>query len=77
MDLYNNNLGREIATRPGVTAENLKSEVQAAVNQGQAIVIGTKGDGGDPQIGWSGGQNGIPEVDTGLPPGTYVPLPTQ
>ncbi|WP_280355318.1 DUF6973 domain-containing protein [Nocardia otitidiscaviarum] len=78
MDLHNNNLGREIATNnPNASPDELKSKVEEAVNQGHAIVIGTQGPGGDPQIGWSGGPNGIPEEKTRLDPGTYVPLPAR
>ncbi|GAB0107846.1 hypothetical protein JMUB6875_68460 [Nocardia sp. JMUB6875] len=75
MDLFNNNLGRQIADQnQGASTDELKDKVKDAINQGRAIVIGGA-KGADPQIGWSGGPNGIPEQDTGLLPGTYVPLP--
>lgn len=78
MDLFNNNLGRQIAAEnPNASPAELANKVGAAVSQGRAIVIGTTGDGTDPQIGWSGGPNGIPESKTGLLPGVYVPLPSK
>ncbi|MFE4456656.1 DUF6973 domain-containing protein [Nocardia tengchongensis] len=76
MDLFNNNLGRTIAEEnPGASADQLKDKVKEAIGQGRAIVIGTTEGSPDPHIGWSGGPNGIPEKDTGLAPGAFVPLP--
>ncbi|MEU0540570.1 hypothetical protein ABZ319_11910 [Nocardia sp. NPDC005978] len=72
MDLYNNNIGRQIALEnPGAAADDLKSKVVAAIADGQLIVV-SKEDPNAPVIKWSDQVN---PGRTGLPDGKGIPLP--
>ena len=58
MDLYNNNIGRQIAAaHPGASQEELARYVREAVDQGKVVVIDKNG-----QLAWS---NGVPVGQTG------------
>lgn len=73
MDLYNNNIGRQIALEnPGASADELRSKVEAAVNDGKMIVVSAANPQAPPQITWS---NQVAPQDTGQTNGYGVPLP--
>ena len=58
MDLFNNNIGRQIAAaHPGASQEELARYVREAVDQGKVVVIDKNG-----QLAWS---NGVPVGQTG------------
>ncbi len=66
MDLYNNEVGRSVATaNPGVSAEELANKVQDAVRQGRTVVIG-----GDGQLDYS---DQVRPEDTGQPENKTLP----
>lgn len=72
MDLYNNNIGRQIAlANPGASADELASKVSAAIDDGKLIVVNKVNPEG-PVIAWS---NTVAQTDTGVPDGTGIPLP--
>lgn len=73
MDLYNNNIGRQIALEnPGASADELRSKVEAAVKDGKMIVVSAANPQAPPQITWS---NQVAPQDTGQTNGHGVPLP--
>ncbi|MGW5574546.1 DUF6973 domain-containing protein [Nocardia thailandica] len=73
MDLYNNELGRSIATaNHGATPDELKSKVLEAVNGGKAIVIVDSA--GGPTIGFS---NSTQPGTTKMLPGADIPMPNR
>ncbi|MEU4315872.1 hypothetical protein [Nocardia sp. NPDC024068] len=75
MDLFNNQLGREIgAANPDASPEELQQLIKNEIDQGNAIVLAIPpGDpAGSPVITWSDQVN---ELDTDQAPGVDVPLP--
>ncbi|SDU33247.1 DUF6973 domain-containing protein [Gordonia westfalica] len=68
MDLYNNEVGRRIATaHPDASPRELADLVDKAVRDGETLVINS-----DNQIAWS---DQVREHHTGKPPLTDIPLP--
>lgn len=74
MDLFNNELGREIGTaNPDASPEELQQLIKNEIENGNALVLAPPPGGGDPVITWS---NKVPEGDTRQAPGVDIPLPT-
>jgi Domain of unknown function (DUF6973) len=66
MDLYNNEVGRSVATaNPGASPEELANKIHEAVTRGRTVVIG-----GDGQLEYS---DQIRPEDTGQPANTTLP----
>ena len=73
MDLFNNQLGRQIgAANPDASPEELQQLIKNEIEQGNAIVLAPPAEGGSPVINWS---NEVSEEDTQQVPGVDIPLP--
>ncbi|WP_280382373.1 DUF6973 domain-containing protein [Nocardia wallacei] len=76
MDLYNNQVGRNVAlANPDASPEELQQLIKTELSNGNLTVIENKTPDGQPkpaQITWS---NRVGEAQTGPPPGVGVPLP--
>ncbi|MEV6338930.1 hypothetical protein AB0M12_29965 [Nocardia vinacea] len=73
MDLYNNELGRKIASdNPDASTEQLQAKISEAIQNGQAVVLKTPDGQSQPQITWS---NQVAVADTDVQSGVGLPLP--